>query len=69
MSFPAYENTKDSGIEWLGDLPSHWQVQKFRHLFDEMPRRSIPRWSARCFPFPAIGASRLRNMTMIVADA
>lgn len=25
---------KDSGIEWLGEIPEHWEVVKFRHLID-----------------------------------
>jgi len=24
--------TKPSGIEWLGDIPSHWEVKKVKHL-------------------------------------
>jgi len=24
---------KSSGIEWLGDIPSHWEIQKTKHLF------------------------------------
>jgi type I restriction enzyme S subunit len=35
MSFPRYESYKDSGIEWLGDVPAHWGVGKFRHNFSE----------------------------------
>ncbi|MFY1020673.1 restriction endonuclease subunit S [Ectopseudomonas khazarica] len=26
MSFPRYPEYKDSGVEWLGKVPSHWQV-------------------------------------------
>lgn len=26
MSFPTYPEYKDSGVEWLGDVPSHWQM-------------------------------------------
>ncbi|WP_370308839.1 restriction endonuclease subunit S [Sphingobium abikonense] len=26
MSFPAYPDYKDSGIAWLGDVPSHWEI-------------------------------------------
>ena len=26
---------KNSGIEWLGEIPSHWKVIKFKHLFYE----------------------------------
>ncbi|KXS37730.1 MAG: Type I restriction-modification system, specificity subunit S [Halomonadaceae bacterium T82-2] len=28
MSFPQYPEYKDSGVEWLGEVPAHWQVQK-----------------------------------------
>jgi type I restriction enzyme S subunit len=26
MSFPRYESYKDSGVEWLGEVPEHWDV-------------------------------------------
>lgn len=25
---------KDSGIEWIGQIPAHWEVKRFRHIFD-----------------------------------
>jgi type I restriction enzyme S subunit len=25
---------KDSGIEWLGEIPEHWEVKRFDYLFD-----------------------------------
>lgn len=28
-----YDSYKDSGIEWIGEIPSHWEVKSFRHLF------------------------------------
>lgn len=31
MSFPRYERYKDSGIEWLGEVPKHWQHASLRH--------------------------------------
>jgi type I restriction enzyme S subunit len=31
MSFPRYERYKDSGVEWLGEVPEHWEVRKLRH--------------------------------------
>ena len=24
MSFPRYEEYRDSGVDWLGDVPAHW---------------------------------------------
>ncbi|MCI5194506.1 MAG: restriction endonuclease subunit S [Candidatus Electrothrix sp. AU1_5] len=25
---------KDSGVEWLGEIPKHWEVMRLRHLFE-----------------------------------
>lgn len=25
---------KDSGVEWIGDIPSHWEIKKIKYLFD-----------------------------------
>lgn len=35
MSFPRYDYYKCSGQEWLGDIPGHWSIAKFRHNFRE----------------------------------
>lgn len=24
---------KDSGVEWLGEVPAHWNIKRFKHLF------------------------------------
>jgi type I restriction enzyme S subunit len=31
---------KPSGVEWLGDVPEHWEVKRCRYLFREVDRRS-----------------------------
>src|SRR5690606_38085769 len=36
MSMPRYPEYKDSGVEWLRSIPSHWEVMPGRRLFDEM---------------------------------
>ncbi|AXA65423.1 restriction endonuclease subunit S [Pseudomonas oryzihabitans] len=35
MSFPAYQGYKDSGIEWLGEVPAHWKEKPFFSLVYE----------------------------------
>ena len=30
MSFPKYPEYKDSGVEWLGEVPKHWEVTKLK---------------------------------------
>lgn len=30
----TYDSYKDSGVKWLGQIPSHWEVKKLRAFFD-----------------------------------
>jgi type I restriction enzyme S subunit len=34
MSLPRYPKYKDSGVEWLGEVPGHWEVTPFKRLVD-----------------------------------
>src|SRR5690606_27407665 len=27
------EKTKDSGVEWIGEIPEHWEVRRLRNIF------------------------------------
>ncbi|WP_299799190.1 restriction endonuclease subunit S [uncultured Maribacter sp.] len=31
---------KDSGVEWIGEIPEHWEVKKIKYLVDEVNIRS-----------------------------
>ncbi len=31
---------KPSGVEWLGDVPEHWEVKRCRYIFREVDKRS-----------------------------
>jgi type I restriction enzyme S subunit len=33
MSFPRYPKYKESGVEWLGQVPEHWEVKPLWSLF------------------------------------
>ena len=33
MSFPRYPAYKDSGVEWLGEMPEHWGILQSRRMF------------------------------------
>ena len=41
MSFPRYPAYKDSGVEWLGYVPSNWRRVRFKEVFREREERSI----------------------------
>jgi type I restriction enzyme S subunit len=32
MSFPRYPAYKPSGVEWLGEVPEHWEVKPLEYI-------------------------------------
>ena len=36
----TYEKTKDSGIEWLGSIPSHWRVHTLYQLVTQVKEKN-----------------------------
>jgi type I restriction enzyme S subunit len=46
MSLPRYPEYKPSGVEWLGDVPGHWDVKRLKHnlrlLTQKTDRREHP---------------------------
>jgi type I restriction enzyme, S subunit len=43
MSFPRYERYKDSGVEWLGEVPDGWELKPLWTLFRRTKRTGHPR--------------------------
>ncbi|WP_311950674.1 hypothetical protein [Halomonas piscis] len=41
--FPAYPEYKDSGIEWLGEVPAHWVVRRLKHVLTLVTDRAANR--------------------------
>ena len=41
IAFPIYAQYKDSGVDWLGEIPSHWSLKKSKFLWKEIDDRSI----------------------------
>lgn len=37
MSFPRYPEYKDSGVEWLGEVPGHWEVKRLKQACEVFP--------------------------------
>lgn len=35
MSFPRYPDYKVSGVEWLGQVPAHWELVQGRRMFSQ----------------------------------
>jgi len=34
MKLERYEKYKDSGIKWIGEIPEHWEMRKFKFCLD-----------------------------------
>lgn len=42
VDFPKYESYKDSGVEWLGEIPSHWDFKSIRAVTELKSERNRP---------------------------
>lgn len=40
MSLRVYPEYKDSGVQWLGEMPSHWDLKRYKQVFVEREERS-----------------------------
>ena len=37
-----YDSYKESGIDWIGEIPSHWEIKRFKSLFIEHSGNGFP---------------------------
>jgi len=49
MSFPRYPAYKDSGVEWLGEVPKHWNLVPIKRTLQSIEQG----WSPQCEAAPA----------------
>ncbi|HRP24328.1 hypothetical protein [Thauera sp.] len=60
MSFPRYPEYKDSGVEWMGEVPGHWELLRVRQVATLNPSKSEvaalpPETELSFLPMEAIG--------------
>lgn len=58
----TYEKYKNSGIEWLGDIPEHWKCTSIKHVL-EIPITDGPHTTPELIDFgiPFISAEAIKN--------
>ena len=49
MSFPRYPKYKPSGVEWLGDVPEHWEAWKLTHALEKIGSGTTPKTDNRAY--------------------
>lgn len=62
--YGAYERYKDSGVEWLGEIPEHWEIWKVAHGFKNIGSGTTPKSNDPSFyggDIPWITTSELRE--------
>ena len=64
MSFPRYPEYKDSGVEWLGEVPGHWNICALKRIADLKSGESITAEDIEeDGEFPVFGGNGLRGFT------
>jgi type I restriction enzyme S subunit len=68
MSFPAYEEYKDSGIDWLGEVPKHWEVSRLGHFAtiengSTPSRNNLDYWDDGTIPWVSSGEVNQYHIT------
>jgi len=64
MSVQRYAKTKDSGVEWLGEVPEHWDVVALKRIASLKSGDSITAESIEEMgDYPVLGGNGLRGYT------
>ncbi len=64
MSFPRYKKYKPSGVEWLGDVPEHWEVCALKRIVSMQSGESITSEGIEeSGDYPVYGGNGLRGYT------
>lgn len=64
MNWQPYPEYKDSGVEWLGQIPEHWEVWKVTHGFRQIGSGTTPKSEDRQYydgNVPWVTTSELRE--------
>lgn len=63
MSFPKYPKYKDSGVEWLGEVPEHWDVTLTKRFLTVQSGDMISAADESEAGYPLIGGNGFRAYT------
>jgi len=46
--YQAYPEYKDSGVEWLGDVPKHWGITRIKYVSELTPKKPLVQRDLQC---------------------
>lgn len=53
---------KDSGVDWIGEIPEHWEVMKLKHVTSKIGSGSTPRGGAEVYQDSGVMFLRSQNV-------
>ena len=62
MSFPRYPAYKDSGVEWLGEVPAHWDIARLGSLTSKIGSGKTPGGGADVYSEDGVLFLRSQNV-------
>jgi type I restriction enzyme S subunit len=68
MSFPRYATYKDSGVEWLGKVPGHWQAVRFSRLISAIKDGTHGTFARVSDGFPLLSAKNVLDGRLEIGD-
>lgn len=63
-----YTTYKDSGVKWIGEIPSHWETRKIKYIFTERSEKGYPDEPVLCSTqkYGVIPQSMYENRVVVV---
>lgn len=68
MSFARYERYKDSGIEWLGEVPEHWETGRFSRVIHAIKDGTHGTFTRTLEGRPLLSAKNVQNGSIVISD-
>lgn len=61
-TYPTYDAYRPSGIDWLGDIPAHWEVKKLKYVVSKVGSGVTPSGGANTYQDDGIPLLRSQNI-------
>ncbi len=60
-----YEKYKDSGVEWMGEIPEGWEVKRMKYLTTYFKGFAFKSIDFKKFGIPVVKASNLKKKIVV----
>src|ERR1700674_1429128 len=66
--FQEYPKMKNSNIEWIGDIPDHWDLPLLRHVTTSIKDGTHGSFTRLGNGIPLLSAKNINNGTVIISE-